>query len=173
MEQTRSGSDSRWYLVFTQPHKEKRAASQLQNQGFGTFLPMHRKTIRHARQFREVIAPYFPRYLFVELSIARDRWLSVNGTFGVTNLVMQGDRPVPVPLGVVEALAVFTDEDGLLSTEGSLRRDDAVRIATGPFSGLVGELETLEQDGRVKVLLDLMGTKRRVSVLAQGLVPID
>ena len=97
----------RWYVVQSQPHKELYSATQLRNQGFRPFVQRIRKTVRHARQMTSVLAPLFPRYLFVSLDLSRDRWRSGRGTFGVSSLVMEGDRPAAVPEGVVEHL-IFT-----------------------------------------------------------------
>ncbi len=41
----------------------------------------------------------------VRSGLNRDRWRPVNGTFGVSRLIMEGVRPKQVPLSVVEALA--------------------------------------------------------------------
>src|SRR5262249_54294718 len=94
--------NQRWYLVHTLPHCERRAQLHLGAQGFRTHFPTIQKTIRHARQLRTVRAPLFPRYVFLILDLGRDRWLSVWGTAGVSSLYSCGDRPVPVPEGIVE-----------------------------------------------------------------------
>src|SRR4051812_35737513 len=75
----------RWYAVYSQPHREVRAQQQLTAQGFMAFLPLYRKTVRHARKLTTVSAPFFPRYLFVALDLSQHQWRSVNGTFGVTS----------------------------------------------------------------------------------------
>jgi transcriptional antiterminator RfaH len=87
----------RWYVAYTPPHKEAMAVTHLGEQGFRTFLPRQLKNVRHARKVRTILAPVFPRYLFVILNLDRDRWLSVNGTRGITRLIMVSGRPVPVP----------------------------------------------------------------------------
>jgi transcription elongation factor/antiterminator RfaH len=163
----------RWYVVHTRPHGERRAAANLRRQDFRVFLPRHRKTVRHARQFRTVEAPFFPRYLFVRMAVGRDRWRSVNGTFGVSQLVMQGDLPKPVPSGVVEALLAIADRDGLLALDPSLRPGQSVRVVTGPFTGLAGKLVTLDERQRVQVLIDILGNPTPVAVEVSriGLVP--
>jgi transcriptional antiterminator RfaH len=160
----------RWYVVFAQPHREAIAAAHLKNQGFRTFLPLCMKTVRHARQFRTRAAAFFPRYLFVELAIGRDRWRSVNGTVGVASLVMEGERPRPVRPGVVELLMAATDASGIIPIGPGLRPGDSVRIVTGPFAGIVGELAAIDGAGRVKVLLELMGAVVPVSAALGGVV---
>ena len=97
--------NERWFLAHTLPKSEWKAELHLGAQGFRTYLPQIRKTIRHARQLRTVRAPLFPRYLFVTLDLERDRWLSVRSTVGVSSLfTTQDGRPVPVPVGIVESL---------------------------------------------------------------------
>jgi transcription antitermination factor NusG len=94
----------RWFLAHTLPKSECRAELHLGAQGFRTYFPQFQKTVRHARQLRTVRAPLFPRYLFVSLDLDRDRWLSVRSTVGVSSLFSCLGRPVPVPVGIVEAL---------------------------------------------------------------------
>jgi transcription elongation factor/antiterminator RfaH len=151
------GGDGRWYAVHTQPHRELRAKIQLENQAFRVFLPRRIKTVRHARKLANVAAPFFPRYLFVHLDLNRQAWRCVNGTFGVTSLVMQGDMPHPAPRGVVEAMLASVDAAGLLCLEENLKVGSHVRLAAGPFADKLGILERLDDSGRVRVLLEIMG----------------
>jgi transcription elongation factor/antiterminator RfaH len=147
----------RWYAVHTQPNRELRAKSQLENQGYEVFLPRCLKTVRHARKLTNVAAPFFPRYLFVRLDLVQHRWRSVNGTFGVISLVMQGEKPHPVPRGVVEAMIASVDTSGFLCFKESLVVGTQVRLAAGPFAEQLGILDRLDDSGRVRVLLDIMG----------------
>ena len=161
----------RWYAVNTQPHLEYRALVNLELQGFAACLPRCAKTIKHARQFRAVVAPLFPGYLFVALDLGRDRWRAVNGTSGVRSLVMAAERPIPVPAGVVEALIAMQDPSGLINFASGLELGGRVRISAGPFADMVGELDRFDGSGRVQVLLGLLGAQVRVHARAEGLVP--
>ena len=166
-----SGPNERWYVVQTQPHGETRAIFHLERQDYRIFCPRIRKTVRHARKATRVLAPLFPAYLFLRMDITRQHWRSVNGTFGVSHLIMQNDMPQPVPCGVVEALQIRMGDDGTINWVSSLKVGQTVRICDGPFADFVGTLERLDASGRVRVLLDLMG--RAVSVIARSemLVP--
>jgi transcription elongation factor/antiterminator RfaH len=153
-----AGNDgARWYAVHTQPHRELRAKNHLENQAYEVFLPRRLKTVRHARKLTNVTAAFFPRYLFIRLDLTRDRWRSVNGTFGVTRLVMQGEMPHPVPRGVVEAMMAAVNAEGFLCLEESLKIGGRVRLAAGPFAEQLGILDRLDDSGRVRVLLEIMG----------------
>ena len=165
-------SGNRWYVVRTHPHREQRARSQLDHQGFHTFLPVHQRTVRHARQFRTAVAAFFPQYLFVHLDIGHDPWWRINSTMGVSRLIMAGQVPNPVPSGVVESFQAICDQNGVLSRESRVRPGESVRITTGPFAGLVGTLAQLDGDRRVTVLLDILGNQTVIAVspLRIGLV---
>jgi transcription elongation factor/antiterminator RfaH len=163
--------NERWFLAHTLPKSEWKAELHLGAQGFRTFQPQIRKTIRHARQLKTVRAPLFPRYLFVILDLERDRWLSVRSTVGVSSLFSSRDgRPVPVPLGIVESL-IERCEDTVTRLDSNLVQGQQVRILTGPFADFVGILERLNEAGRVRVLLEMMGTAVPVTLHRSALAP--
>ena len=163
--------NERWFLVHTQPKSERKAEMHLGAQGFRTHLPTIQKTIRHARQLRTVRAPLFPRYLFLILDPERDRWLSVQSTVGVSSLFTCDDRPIPVPEGIVETLIENTDEANLTLFSRGLVAGQSVRILRGPFADFVGTLERLDEAGRVRVLLDMMGTAVPVALGRSAICP--
>ena len=163
--------NERWFLAHTLPKSEWKAELHLGAQGFRTFQPQIRKTIRHARQLKTVRGPLFPRYLFVILDLKRDRWLSVRSTVGVSSLYGSRDgRPVPVPIGIVESLIERSD-DTLTRLDNDLVKGQQVRILTGPFVDFIGTLDRLNAAGRVRVLLQLMGTTVPVTLHRSSLAP--
>jgi transcriptional antiterminator RfaH len=163
--------NERWFLAYTQPKSERKAELHLGAQGFRTHFPTIQKTIRHARQLRTVRSPLFPRYVFIILDPDRDRWLSVQSTVGVSSLFTCEDRPVAVPEGVVEALIQHTDDANLTLFNTGLATGQSVRILSGPFADFVGTLERLDDAGRVRVLLDMMGTAVPVALRRSAICP--
>ena len=162
--------NEKWFLVHTLPKTEQKAEWHLGAQGFRTYLPRFKKTVHHARQLRTVRAVLFPRYLFVILDLERDRWLAVRSTVGVSHLFTQGDRPVPVPAGVVECL-IGRSDGGLTRLDYGLSEGQRVRIVSGVFANSVGTLAQLDATGRVKVLLEMMGTAVLVALDRSALAP--
>jgi transcriptional antiterminator RfaH len=113
----------------------------------------------------------FPRYIFLLLDLERDRWLSVQSTVGVSSLYTCENRPVPVPEGIVETLIENTDEANLTLFCSGLTTGQSVRILSGPFANFVGTLERLDAAGRVRVLLDMMGTAVPVALRRFAICP--
>jgi len=155
--------------VHTLPRSERRARLHLEGQGFRTYLPEITKTVRHARQLRTVRAPLFTRYLFLILDLGRDRWLSVRSTYGVSSLFVCDGRPLPVSPGIVETIIEYSERGNPLCER--LRVGQTVRILSGAFADFVGTLERLDNNGRVQILLELMGTAVPVAIDRFRLVP--
>lgn len=153
----------RWFLVHAKTSHEKRAQAHLARQDFTTFLPEICRTIRHARRAQTKLVPLFPGYLFVQLDPGRDRWRAIDGTIGVLRLVKAGGAPLPAPLGLVETMLEARDEAGAIDLSRSrhdksgLTKGEAVRILSGPFAELLGEIDRLPGPERVRVLIKLMG----------------
>lgn len=163
----------RWFAIQSQPHREPLAANQLRNQGFHVFLPLLSKTWRHARRMQTRLVSFFPGYLFIVLDLDRDRWRSVNCTFGVQQLVMIGgeSRPTPLPPGVIEAIISKVDERSCLHPNGLLRVGQQVQIVDGPFGDRMGELISLDGAGRVRVLIELFGGRISTTLSCNQVTP--
>lgn len=160
-----------WYVVSTHPAREAYARLHLDNQGFETFLPMRKKTLRIKKRLRTVLAPLFPGYLFVHVEMERRLIRSINGSRGVKFLLSSGEIPSPLPAGFVEALMINSNADGTVSYRPDLKAGDRVELAAGPFARKMGQLLQLDDRGRVAVLLELLSTRVRVATDISNLLP--
>lgn len=157
----------RWFVVHTRVHAEKQAAAHLRNQGFAVYLPCYRKRRSHARRIEIVHAPVFPRYVFIQMDGHAAPWRAIRSTMGVVDVICQGNRPAPVPRGIVEAIQA-REEDGvvLLPAPDRFAPGDILCISAGAFAGHTGLFECAGDAERVVVLLELLGRAVRVSVPA-------
>ena len=158
----------RWYVLQTQPNKELRAQRNLDQQGFTTYLPRYLRPRTHARRTEMVARPLFPRYMFVALDLAHDRWRAVRSTFGVTQLIVAGEDPVAIADDVVEEIRAREDENGFVSLglPAGLGVGSRVRLIDGIFAEAQGILERFADGRRVSILLQLLGREVRVLVSA-------
>ncbi|TGP30206.1 hypothetical protein EN828_28175 [Mesorhizobium sp. M2D.F.Ca.ET.185.01.1.1] len=162
----------RWYAAGVFAGRENIAEQHLQRQGFTSFVPRAVKTVRHARRNYTRTAAYFPGYMFVALDVTQQRWRAVNATIGVRSLIMRGDRPSPVPSGLVERFMALTGKDGLLDFSGGLKLGSSVRILSGPFAELIGRLDRLDSTGRARVLVAIMNGEIPIQLESSSLVAI-
>ena len=93
-----------WFVVNTKTHEETKAMTNLNQQGFNTYLPRYKKTRRHARRTDTVMAPLFPKYLFVEFDLGMESWSRINSTFGVSKLIKFGSTPIPLPQKLINEI---------------------------------------------------------------------
>jgi transcriptional antiterminator RfaH len=154
----------RWYVAQTHVHAESKAAFHLGRQGFEVYLPRYAKRRRHARRVDTVAAPLFPRYLFVSVDMATQRWHSIRSTIGITRLVANGDVPAFVPPAIIEGLKRREDANGFVQLEHRPRfaSGDKIRVLEGAFCDALGLFEGITGQERAAILLDLLGRKVRV-----------
>jgi transcriptional antiterminator RfaH len=95
-----TAGSAKWYVAHTHAHAEAKALN-LRRHGYAVFFPRYRKRRRHARRIEIVSAPLFPRYVFVLVDRATQRWRAIGSTFGVAHLVWHGDEPAVVPDKVI------------------------------------------------------------------------
>jgi len=154
---------SNWYIVRTHAHAEAKAALNLERQGFSIYLPRYLKRRQHARRVEIVAAPLFPRYLFVAVDITTQRWRSIQSTFGVAQLICNGDDPSAVSARVVDELRQREDQKGFVQlAQRGFAKGEKVRVVQGVFAACLGLFEGMTDNERVTVLLDLLGQKVRV-----------
>lgn len=161
-----NGARPRWFVVQTHPHGEIRAVQNLERQQFEVYLPRYGRRRKQGRRVDMVPVPLFPRYLFVAIDLGVQRWLSIRSTIGVSRLVCHGDKPVPVPAGIVDNLRARQGEDGLIRLEApcAFSAGDQVRVRGGAFEDSLGLFEHIMDNERVTILLDLLGRKVRVTM---------
>ena len=157
--------EARWYVAQVKPNGFARAGANLDRQGFETFMPLRSKTVRHARQMRDVLRPIFPGYLFIKFGSESADWRKINSTFGVSKLIsFEAGKPAPVPDALVTGLRARCDEYQVLQPLDDLRNGERVRMVSGAFADFVGEVEEIVANDCVRLLFELMGQTTRVDV---------
>jgi transcription elongation factor/antiterminator RfaH len=162
-----------WYAAQVMSQKEGYAAEHLARQGFQTFYPRFYRTRCHARKRDTVLAPLFPGYIFVKFDIKADRWLVINSTRGVIRLV--GPRlsaPSPASLELIELLMSRCSAGILTKLPEYMQPGHRIQITAGALAGQIATIEALDDGGRVRVLLSLLGAEQSVSVRADQLAPL-
>jgi transcriptional antiterminator RfaH len=158
--------NSRWFVVQTQINGEAKAASNLGRQGFAIYFPRYLKRRSHARKVETVARPLFPRYVFVAVDVATQRWRSIQSTLGVSHLVCWGDRPAPVEDAVISTLKAREDDNGFIKLErrAGFSPGDKVRVIDGAFVDSLALVEGFSDRERVAILLDMLGRKVRILI---------
>lgn len=168
-------SGQHWYCVQTKPRAEARALENLERQAFECLLPRIRRPAPVARLRRQktVIEPLFPRYLFLRADPHAQSLAPIRSTTGVIGLVRFANQPARVPEDIIDRLRLDADPDGVIQPVPTrFHPGDAVRIVDGPFLGLPAVYAQASGEQRAIVLLQLLGSERRIMLPRDALQPM-
>ncbi len=158
-------SDLTWYAVHTNSRKEGLVDDLLMQQGFETLYLHFLDTIKHARRTRMVKRSLFSRYVFAGIMDGLTIF-DINCTIGVSTVVCRGDKPLDIPVPVIEELRQRGDEVGMVAMSPEaveehrrrFRKGEQVRIMDGPMAGLFA-IVALDSGPMVRVWLEMFGGK--------------
>ena len=153
-----------WYLIQTKPNAHLIASKHLNNQNLEVFLPLARKTSKRKREFLTRNVPMFPSYLFIGSNSKEIPWRSINATRGVLRAVTLDGKYRPICHEIINGLKSRCDDEGILKNGTNISVGDKVKIAFGPFSNFICEVEHIDVNQRVWVLLQLMQQKTKTQV---------
>src|SRR4029077_12421643 len=161
---TPSGSRSgpRWFVVATYSQAERRAVSNLRDQGYETYLPMvtvRRRDNAIRSLLHRVEVPLFPGYCFVRFDALRDPWRPITNTPGVYSLLRSTSTGLPEPVrnGAVEALR---EGEALRRT---ITTPDALHRLGAPCEAVLGRGHSVPA-----VVVAVRGQKAVVSAIMFG-----
>jgi len=154
-----------WYAIQTRYRFERKVTTQLQYQGWQTFLPQFKTIHRWSDRQKRVETPLFPGYTFVRLnpsSLIEKRFLKNEGIIG---LITFGGTPVPVPDRQIDDLRRLLSQDVPCSLHPFLEVGQKVRIRGGCLDGLEG---ILEEAGNKNLVISINSIQRAVAIRIEG-----
>ena len=161
---TTLGSEN-WFVAQLKPQGLRMAIQNLDRQGFTHFCPRRLETTIKQGKASAAEKPLFPGYVFVQFDPAETGWTSINGTRGISRLIITDIRkPKPLPSNFMSGLMARCDSFGVVTAPPDLAVGDTIRVLSGPFAEAVARIEQFTDDERLQILMDLMGQKTRVSV---------
>lgn len=153
---------SNWYVLAVHSRKENFVETQLAARKLKAVCPRYVKITRHARSKRQVMAPLFPGYIFVEFCEHGRNWREVNAIAGSIGLLRLESRPLPLNCVFVSRFISNQNEKGVVEFKQSFSPGDRVQAIGGPFDQKIGEVIKMSDKERVQVLIE--GLNRSVNL---------
>lgn len=178
-----------WYLVYTAPRMESKAAKGLADAGCAVFLPSWHKVVRYQRRETDFTLATFPRYLFAAgvPTLRRDRYLvaddgvsviTINGrplsdireVEGVQEIIRSQDEWARVPGAFIKAVADYQNDPRASrcsdprKPEIALQPGQTVRIIDGPFMRFLAVVVDRVGLREADVMINLLGSASRMRV---------
>ena len=161
-----------WYLLQTKPNAPSTACDHLKRQGFDVFLPLITKTTKKNGKFLDVKAPLFPGYLFMDTSIDPVPWKSVNGTRGISSAVTLDGVYRPMNRDIIDGLKYRCDDNSVIQRLNEIIPGDRVKIERGPFAEFICTVESIKDNQRYWILINLLQQQTRAEVSINDLSKI-
>ena len=156
-----------WYVVNTYAGHENRVKENLEKrlETMGISENLFRIVVAEETQIevkndksKEVVKNVFPGYLFVEMIMTDEAWYVVRNTPGVTGFIGSsggGAKPFPVKQEEIEQILRRIGQSDK-AVEVDFTVGDSVKILSGPFSGMEGKIESMNDDSLVATVLIIL-----------------
>jgi len=181
----------RWHIAMMEPYAtglserddgwDANACRILRRRGYEVYYPAFpKKTHTTHRVMRMIMRPMFPGYLFVNESAIGWDWLRTTPgirTYGSLLIDSATARLAVLPPGEIDRIAEA--ERRLIHQilnppprELPYEVGDTVRVTGGAFAGFYANIETLDDEERIALLMDIFGAPRRVFASHEHLAAI-
>ena len=129
---TISMAEKIWHAVYTRPGKEKKVADVLTKKKIANYVPLYECQCMADGRKKLIIAPVFPRYVFVSLD--NNEWEVLNKSRHIISFVYWMQKPVVIQNEEVSAMK-------LLLSEYLCTRLEMAPVAPGEEISLNNELQ--------------------------------
>ena len=169
--------DKQWYVVNTYSGHENKVKEKLdmrsqsmdmQDYIFRVIVP-EEKVVEETKDGnkKERVRKLFPGYILVEMVMSDEAWYVVRNTPGVTGFIgSSGKGAKPTPLQPYEVDAILNSMGmSRLDVNKELEVGAKVKITSGPFAGMFGTIDSVDQaNQKINLLVDLFGQETSVEV---------
>ena len=167
-------AETNWYVVHTYSGYENAVkddieatikSRNLQEQITEVLVPTEEVTIirsgKESKKGKPTPRKLYPGYVFINMEMTDDTWYVIRNTRGVTGFVGPGSKPVPLSAEEMDKML----NAGRNSVEADIEVGDWVRIVTGPWQDMEGEVIEVNLDERlVTVSIDSMSRDMPVEI---------
>ena len=143
-----------WFALYTKPRSEFKAAEQIKDAGIKYYLPSITKVKQWSDRKKKVTEPLLRGYIFIYAN-ERERIISLE-QYSVVRCISERGRPAKIPEWQIDNLKkMLSTESDVLVKEG-LVPGVKIKIKEGPFEGVIGILQEIDNEKTLAVSIDLL-----------------
>ena len=157
--------EKQWLIASYKSNEANRVTSNLSNQNFDFYLPKITTRKINSNPKVEVL---FPGYIFV--NIDPENYSALKYTMGIKNIIKFGDNISRISSEEIEAIQMAEETSKLNPAIQQIQIGQEVKIAKGSLTGSIVKVCSLPSKERVGVLLNFLGSLRRVTVSEKDLI---
>ena len=163
----------RWVPFYTAPRAEKQVLRLLERDGRTAYLPLQRKLRKWHDRKKWVDFPLFSSYIFVKIKSTELYY--IQNTMGVVGPVRFGGEVATISDREIDNVKLLIDSQKELFTQNinSLKKGTRVRLCSGAFDGMEGELISNNKNGNFMVRIEAISAGIVVQMESELLQNID
>lgn len=154
-----------WLIASYKTNEVKKVEENLSNQRFDYYLP--RVNIKKLNSNSKVEL-LFPGYIFVRTNI--ENYSALKYTRGIKHIIKFGENIPFINDDEVNYIKKVEETSESRPVIQSIQIGQDVTIAKGSLKGNIVKIFSLPSKERVEILLSILGTTRRVSVLKRDII---
>jgi transcription antitermination factor NusG len=144
----------KWYALQTKPRQEFKAEKQLKNLGLENYLPVIIKKKKWSDRIKEISEPIIRGYIFIKAD-ERERLIALE-QFSVSKCLFDQGKPAVIPDWQIENLKKMLMVQTEYYVFEGLVAGTKVEIIQGPFSGVIGVIQSTSDKRMFAVSLELL-----------------
>jgi len=146
-----------WYAIWTKSRHEFVVDKYLRSLGFETFLPSIRRLSLRTDRKKYINIPLFPGYLFIYKLLDANAYKNIVRTPGVVEILgWSYGEAIPIPEEQVESIRKIVSLDVPMDVQSVYAVGKKVKVVSGPFKGIIGEISEIRGKRRLIVSIELL-----------------
>ncbi len=154
----------KWLIAKIKPNSYDLASRNLERQGFETFLPKMRVTVRKKNKFIHKYLFVFPGYIFVGVDPQNSNWTKIKNTYGVSKVLLFNNKPYEISFEIILALKNRYELNTFPIKNETLKKGDKIMFSSGPFVDLIARIEAVDDKDRISLILEVAGEYRKLKI---------
>jgi transcription antitermination factor NusG len=162
--------ERKWFVLYTKPKHELKAAIQIENLGVEYYLPTLTIVKRWSDRKKKVDEPIFKGYIFIHAN-EKER-LSSMAFKEIVRCISFLGKPAVVPDWEIQNLKAFLEHSADFIVTDLISTGTKVRIVDGLFKDVTGIVSSINGENYLSVSVDMLHRSVSVKLPKESIIKI-
>ena len=157
-----------WHVIFVETGEEEKVKLRLtykMGNRYSFAVPKRRLRERKFGQWKEVLRPLFPGYVFMQGTIPHEEYVRFRHIPGILRTIRSGQEMACVCEHEMEFIGKITDGGDMIGYSDIFVAGEEVQIVSGPLINLAACIQHIDKrKGRAKVKMHFLGQERVIDL---------
>lgn len=163
-------ASKKWFVLYTMPNQERKVADELSKKSIEVFLPLIETIRQWSDRKKMILVPMFPNYVFI--NALKIEGMRLFETPGIIRYLSTNGKPDSVCPEDIQLIKDILDNNPEVLGD-NLQKGTRVKVISGPFEGIEGEIETSNSSCRISIRIDSLNRCVRFDISKNCVEPLD